>query len=416
MKYLYPSLLQSANNINSHSWFDIKYYQNKNYKKKKKKKKINYDYINTFKINLTLEETQKKIINKWMKDCTDIYNLTNFYIKSKLTNSNYKKFLNFISIRSTMNDMIKSICKRRNLNKHTGDYVIKHIIEMYKSAISNHKDVNKFNIRDLKMNRRRYNIVIEPLSVSKNENAIFIRQLGCIKSSLPLSTISQNSILQYDSYKQTYVIITPKSINATTEVNQYKKCGIDIGVRTFLTVYSKPETYEIGTNTNQLIDRYNKRLDNIKSSYSNEIINNKTYTDLWIKYSEKLNNKINDMHNKSANLLLSNFETIIIGKVSINKMVLNIKGNLQSITKRRLLALSHYKFRMKLKQMAVKYKTKIVEVNEYLTSKNCHNCNKTNDNLGKSKIFSCSNCNIILDRDINASINIYRNRTLSRSQ
>jgi len=121
------------------------------------------------------------------------------------------------------------------------------------------------------------------------------------------------------------------------------------------------------------------------------------------------------MHNKTANFLLSNFKTIMIEKISIKQMVSNLKGNLFEITKRRLLALSHYKLKMKLKQMAVKYGSKITEVSAYLTSKNCHNCSHTNDNLKSSKLFICENCNLLMDRDINASINIYKNRTLTRS-
>jgi transposase len=42
---------------------------------------------------------------------------------------------------------------------------------------------------------------------------------------------------------------------------------------------------------------------------------------------------------------------------------------------------------MKLKMMAVKYGSKITEVSAYLTSKNCHNCLQTNDNLEKSKLL-----------------------------
>ena len=49
-------------------------------------------------------------------------------------------------------------------------------------------------------------------------------------------------------------------------------------------------------------------------------------------------------------------------------MISNVTGNLQAITKRRLIALSHYKFREKL----------------------------------------------CIDRDINASINIYKNEILTR--
>jgi putative transposase len=96
-------------------------------------------------------------------------------------------------------------------------------------------------------------------------------------------------------------------------------------------------------------------------------------------------------------------------------MVSNLDGNLKEITKRRLMALSHYHFRMKLKQMAVKFDCKIFETNEYLISRTCSKCKFINDNLKGNKIYDCPNCKLKIDRDINASINIYKNRTLSRS-
>jgi len=87
---------------------------------------------------------------------------------------------------------------------------------------------------------------------------------------------------------------------------------------------------------------------------------------IYEKYSSKLKDKINDMHCKTAKFLLSKYRKIIIGKVSTKKMISNLEGNLQKITKRRLIALSHYKFRMKLKMMAIKYGIEIIETDEYL--------------------------------------------------
>ncbi len=414
INYIYPTLLQ-ASNINTNSWFDIRRYKNNAYNKKKKKYTVNYTYVNTTKIILNLTDNQKNIINLWMNDCISIYNLTNSYIKFLITNINHKQLLNFINIRQQLNSTVRSICKLNNLNKHTADYAIKHCIEMYKSAVSNCKSVDKFEIRDLKYDRRRKNLIIEPLSISKNKNAMFLRELGEVNSSLPLNIIKQNSILQYDTYKKTYCIITPNTVNETVNISQYKKCGIDIGVRTFLTVFSKAETFEIGTKTNAVIDKANKRLDKIRSSYDQQIISKKQFSQLYNKYSDKIKNKITDMHNKTSNFLLSNFNTIMVEKISIKHMVSNLTGNIKEITKRRLLALSHYKLKMKMKQMAVKYGSKITEVSAYLTSKNCHNCLHTNDNLKSSKLFICENCNIVMDRDINASINIYKNRALTRS-
>ncbi len=341
--------------------------------------------------------------------------ITNNYIKNTATNDNYKNIINFFKLREIMNEPLKNTCKISGINKHTADYAIKHCVEMYKSAISNHKKLEKFNIQDLSKNRRRKNLVIEPASVSSKINSIFTKQLGKIKTNINLNIIKQNSILQFDTLKKSYIIITPKNINNNNYVEQNHKCGIDIGVRTFLTTYSPSESYEIGTNTYKTIDRINKRLDCIRKSKDEKIINESKFTYLYNKYSSKLKDKINDMHCKVSHYLLSNYRKLIIGKVSTKKMVSNLDGNLRDITKRRLMALSHYKFRMKLKSMAIKFGCKIIETDEYLTSKNCSKCKTTNDNLKGSKIFNCPNCNLEIDRDINASINIYKNRTLSRS-
>jgi IS605 OrfB family transposase len=414
MKNIYPTLLESGNIINSHSWFDIIEHKNESYNKKRHKQNINVNYIDTIKIKLELNGKQKVVILKWMDDCIDIYNMTNEYLKSILTNINYKKELNFINLRRILNENIRIICKNNNLNKHAADYAVKHCMEMYKSAFSNHKDMSKFNVKNLDKNRRRKNLVVEPLSVSKKINSFFMRELQEIDSSLPLNIITMNSILQYDSYKKTFIIITPKEKNGDFKLKQRRKCGVDIGVRTFLTTYSTNASYEIGTNTNKQIDKINKRLDNINNSKDTKKISHGKYKKLNYKYRDKLDNLISDMHNKTANFLLSKYKTIIIGKVSTKKMVSNLTGNLHDIVKRRLMALSHYRFRMKLHSMSKKFGSTIIETDEYLTSKCCSNCKNIKDNLGSVKIYKCDKCNMILDRDINAAINIYKNRILSR--
>jgi putative transposase len=412
-KKYYPTLLETGNLVGLNSWFDIREHKNFSHKRRKKRN-INVDYIDTLKIKLELNKEQKEIILKWMDDCIDVYNMTNEYLKKILTNQNYKKELNFINLRKILNENIRKICKINNFDKNTADYAVKHCIEMYKSAFGNHKDISKFNIKNLDKTRRRKNLVIQPNAVSVKINSIFSSKLKDVKSSLPLNIITKNSILQYDSYKKSFIIITPKDKNDTIKLKQYEKCGIDIGVRTFLTTYSKNASYEIGTNTNIYIDRINKRLDNIQKSKNENKISDNKYKKLNYKYHDKLENKIKDMHNKTANFLLSSYETIIIGKVSTKKMVSNLTGNLHDKVKRRLMALSHYRFRMKLQSMSHKFGNTIIETNEYLTSKCCSNCKNIKDNLGSSKTYNCEKCNLVLDRDINASINIYKNRILSR--
>ena len=91
-----------------------------------------------------------------------------------------------------MKEPLKHICKNSGINKHTADYAIKHCVEMYKSAFSNHRDIAKFNIRNLEKNKRRKNLVIQPNAISKKINSIFSSKLNEVKSSLPLKTITKN--------------------------------------------------------------------------------------------------------------------------------------------------------------------------------------------------------------------------------
>ena len=416
MPKIYPTLLQSANNINSNAWFDINVRKNNKYNKKKRKKTIFYDYVDTLKIVIHFTDKQKQIVNKWFDDCIDVYNLTNTYIKQHINNINFKKLVNYYNLRQILTPQLKYICKQHNMTKHTADYNVKHCVEMYKSSFSNHKDINKFDIKNLDKNRRRKNIIIEPQSVSSKRNSFFTSQLGEINTNLNLNIIKQNSVLQYDTIKNTYTIITPTNVSETKSVEQYHKCGIDIGARTFLTVYSYSNTYEIGAKISKTIDDTNKKLYKIQKLTKHKKISEKQSKKVYNKYSLQIQNKINDLHNKSANFLLSKYRKIIIGKVSTKQMISNLnKTKLNKLVKKRLMTLSHYRFRMKLKQMSVKYGTKIIEHDEYLTSKTCSRCKHIKDDLGSSKTYNCTNCNLIIDRDINASMNIYNEKPIRRS-
>ena len=283
-KGIYPSLLKVATDcdtLNTNSWFDIIERKNGRIRKQPKKVTFNNSYIDTMKIKLTLTKDQQNKIKSWMNTHIDVYNLTVGYIRKHLKKNcsgyDFKSLVNFYSLREALTPQINEMRNKTKMNKHSCDYAIKQCVEMYKSSYSNHNgNLNKFRMRKLKKNKRRRNIVIEPSSISSEINSFFVRQLGEIKSSLPLNIIERNSILRYDDYKKTFIIITPIDKSDEIELKQYKKCGVDIGVRTFMTVHSKEVTYEIGTNTCGTIDTINSRLDKLNTLKDTGEINMKT--------------------------------------------------------------------------------------------------------------------------------------------
>ena len=69
---------------------------------------------------------------------------------------------------------------------------------------------------------------------------------------------------------------------------------------------------------------------------------------------------------------------------------------------------------MKLQQMSVKWNNKIILIDESYTSKTCCSCHNIKNDLGPNKVYKCSKCNLIIDRDINASINIYNSENICK--
>ena len=75
-------------------------------------------------------------------------------------------------------------------------------------------------------------------------------------------------------------------------------------------------------------------------------------------------------------------------------------------TARRMLMLSHYRFKLRLIEKARQYGKVLTIVNEAFTSKTCSCCGAQNHKLGGSKVFVCPNCKTTFDRDVNAAKNI----------
>ena len=426
----YPPHNSVPTSLNTFSCFDQVKYNNNRYVITDEL--INTSFIKTIKLKIYPTNNQITIFNDWFSIVNNVYNYTNQYIKDNICKINYivnkkniiqynykfitdikkiKKTLNFFNLRKILDNYVSDLHQNSTIYRHTLDYSVKLCIEMYKSLHTNfiNGNIKHFYVKDLLESRRRFNLTLEPSNFNKKKNAFCYTILGIMKSDMLFKSLklTHNIIFQYDKIKKEYYLLIPIDSKNNIHIFREDKCGIDIGVRTFMTIYSKNKCIEIGKNICKIIDKYNEKLDKLKSDYTVEKLSESKYNKTRFKYQEKINNKINDIHKKVGNYLLKTYKTINIGKVSINNMVSNLKGNIKEKTKRRLLKLSHYRFREYIKLNSLKYGNTINEIDEYMTSKTCHNCKNIKNDLGSNKIYNCMNCNIKIDRDINASINIY---------
>jgi len=89
----------------------------------------------------------------------------------------------------------------------------------------------------------------------------------------------------------------------------------------------------------------------------------------------------------------------------------NLTSKLNKSTKRELYGMEHYKFRTRLQEKCVEHGCKFNIIPESYTSKTCTNCGNIKNDLGGNKIYKCSKCGMVLDRDVNGARNIYIKHT-----
>lgn len=404
----------NKNQLSTNSWFDINIINNENFVNNTNNIKPINKFLKCKIIKIEPNNIQKDILLKWMDSFIDMYNSTNYFINNhlynfnerKVINENKKEYLNFRNLRSKYLKNIKDNYCVNKINKHILDQSIDHCVSKHKSSITNFFNGNNnfFRLRNMKKNRRKKILILESGLFSKKKNGFCISVLKEIKSSIPLDFITKTSILQYDKHLRQFNLYVPIEDNSINLENR-TKCGIDPGIRTFLTCYSENKILEIGNNCYEKYKKYYEKIDKINNLYITKKLNKQKQSKALNKNHDKIKNLTKDLHYKSCKLLTSYFDNIQIGKISTRSIVSNEK-NLNKISKRAMLSLSHFLFRERLQFQSLKRNVSFKCVNEYNTSKMCSSC-KNLYNVGQSKLYCCSNCNLIIDRDINASINIY---------
>lgn len=434
-----PGINDNYDQINSNSWFDICKTKNNDFNTKIKTEKISVkkDTILTRPIRIYPTDEQKVKLSQWFLQFDEMWNATKDYIEENLfinkkekytledIPDKYNNIVNFRNARKNLGNKKKEIIDKYpdKIPVNALDQAIAHNITMYKSSISNLKarHIYSFRIRNRRTDKRRNILVIEKAAFSKNKNGFYISSLGELESNDSLVNIENAAILTFDKITKKYILrisFTQKSLlkriksnninsNITRNIKQKDNtCGIDPGIRTFLTIYSENSSYSIGSNLGNQFKKYYKKIDKINSLYSTNNLSENKKKKALTKYYDKITNKVKDMHYKIALSLCKQYKTIKLGKISTTHIVKNEKSNLKEKNKRILYSLSHYKFREILIQQGKKYGSDIKLIDEYMTSQTCCKCENTYK-VGKSAIYECPNCDLLANRDVNASINIF---------
>jgi hypothetical protein len=219
-----------------------------------------------------------------------------------------------------------------------------------------------------------------------------------VEDDYKLCTIKYHQQMPFDLSLPTNAIECIVALPTITKTADGTKleCGIDLGIRTFATVYNPNEIYSIQTNTLELIDKFLKKINNINFKLTNSDTNCVQRQKLkkgLNKYTRRMENVINDLHCKVAHEILRAYDVIYIGKIQFD-----------DATNEYYKILKFDQFINILKGLAKRYCAEIILIDEYMTTKLCSNCGAWN-NPSYGKTYQCR-CGVRVDRDINAAKNI----------
>lgn len=252
-----------------------------------------------------------------------------------------------------------------------------------------------------------------------------VKSLGKIKltENVPSEAIGKSCTITYD--KGRWFIQVQQHIELQTEIQGEVKCvGVDPGVRTFATCFSKNDALIAGDNfakeklfpLMKLVDRLIGKKQKILNAQKgiNFLDMPQWARDRIIHFEREINrlkckkdDLILDLHNRLAYELVSNYDVIFLPTFKTKGMVTRKDKKIRTLrrnTCRQMLDLNHYGFKLRLKWYAKKYGKQVVDCNEAYTSKTRSWDGFVDQKLGSSKTIKGDG--FVVDRDINGARNI----------
>ncbi|PEF60537.1 RNA-guided endonuclease InsQ/TnpB family protein [Bacillus cereus] len=287
---------------------------------------------------------------------------------------------------------------------------IKDACEAYKRFFKGLADKPRFKSRR-KSKSSFYNDNVK-LKVRNNE--VLIEKVGWMKTSesLPVDVKYTNPRIHFDG-KYWYLSVGVENECPKIELTDVS-LGIDVGVKE-LAVSSDGEKKK-NINKTQTVKKVEKRLRRLQRQVSRKYEMNKE-GNRFIKTGNiiKVEKKIQHLHRRLTNIRNNHLHQVTkdIVKTKPYRIVmetLNIKGMMKNKHLSKAIAKQClYEFKRQIQYKCKKYGIEFIEADKwYPSSKMCSSCGRIKKDLKLSdRIYKCT-CSHVIDRDLNAAINLSR--------
>lgn len=255
-----------------------------------------------------------------------------------------------------------------------------------------------------------------------NGRYVHLEKIGVVKLSkvkIDLSGKLMNARLSFDGIDYWLSFSVEYKDIQLEEKPKTEPIGIDLGLKTLVycsngNTYEKPHTKIIDKKIKHLQRRiskiYQPMIDYCKETRtkfstlkkSNNLI--KLEKELRKYQIRKTNILDSNIHRITSDLIKINPERIVIEDLNVKGMMSNHK------LARSIQSSKFYEIRRQLMYKCENNNIELVVADRfYPSSKTCSSCGKIKDNLKlKDRVYRCPQCGTIIDRDLNAAINLSR--------
>jgi len=230
--------------------------------------------------------------------------------------------------------------------------------------------------------------------------------------------------LKRDKLGDFYLTITSeedvRNKNFYSKTHDGASVGIDFGLKTYLTMsdgessisplFFKKDIKKIKKLHNKLSSK--GRVKTGKQKYSTKwkkmvditvlSSNGNKARKTLVRAYKKITNRRSDYQYKLAHELCRKYDLIFLETLNLDGM--------KRLWGRKVSDLCHASFIYILKEVSLKYKNNIYQIDQwYASSKTCSECGNKHKGLRlEDRTFICPSCGVEIDRDLNAAINIHR--------
>ena len=377
-------------------------------------KKNNIEYV-TLQNNMKryTEEKKQQLKNLTKIPKNDIVNITAVNLLIQTAEEKYQdekeKFrIEKKIMKSSKNEGIRDW--ETNTPKHIREGAVKDVCTAHKSAISNiiAKNIKHFHL-GFRKKKEPNKCLLLPNNLIKNTDGKLTIAPSYLKKDSKISmgkkTIKKhrNLVIEHDcrlvKQKNIFWVIIPISVEITEKKPPINYCGIDPGVKTFMTSFGNNGCIEHKHNEKILKDLDNriKFLKDLRRTKQTRVLKKKINR-LEIRKA----NLVDELHWKTINRLLKMNDFIFYGDIKSHDIVKN--GNNSNLNTD-VNNLKFFKFKQRLLFKSIERGKKVYETKEHYTTQTCSFCGSMYK-PGLSRVYKCENCKKNIGRDVNAAKNI----------